>query len=53
MVEITGLEISSSDIRERLRCGTSGRYLLPETLRANVEESGVYRQLPARAEGAA
>lgn len=41
-VEITALDVSASDIRRRLREGRSVRYLLPETVRSAVEESGVY-----------
>jgi nicotinate-nucleotide adenylyltransferase len=43
-VEVSALDISSSDIRERLRRGRSVRYLLPEAVRREVEKSGVYSQ---------
>ena len=42
LVEITALDVSSSDIRERLREGRSLRYLLPESIREAVERSGIY-----------
>lgn len=42
LVEVTRLDISSSDIRARLRTGRSVRYLLPEEVRMAVERSGVY-----------
>jgi nicotinate-nucleotide adenylyltransferase len=42
LLEIAALEVSASDIRRRLREGRSVRYLLPESMRAAVEESGVY-----------
>ncbi|MCG8591371.1 MAG: nicotinate-nucleotide adenylyltransferase [Proteobacteria bacterium] len=41
-LEITALDVSSSDIRARLRAGRSVRYLLPERVRSAVEASGVY-----------
>jgi nicotinate-nucleotide adenylyltransferase len=46
-VEVTALDISSSEIRARLRAGRSIRYLVPESVREAVEQSGVYG--PARA----
>lgn len=42
VVEISALDVSSSDIRRRLRAGQSVRYLLPETIREDVEKSGTY-----------
>lgn len=42
MLEIPGLEVSSSEIRRRLREGRSVRYLLPEAVLAPVLGSGVY-----------
>lgn len=41
-VEITALDVSASDVRARLRAGRSVRYLLPESVRTDVEASGVY-----------
>jgi nicotinate-nucleotide adenylyltransferase len=41
-VEIAALDISASDIRARLRCGRSVRYLLPETIWEEVLRSRVY-----------
>ena len=42
LVEITGFDVSSSDVRWRLREGRSVRYLLPEAVRRAVLESGAY-----------
>ena len=42
--EITALDISSSDIRARLREARSVRYLLPDPVREAIERSGVYRR---------
>ena len=41
-LEISALEISASDIRARLRCGRSVRYLLPEPILEAVLRSRVY-----------
>lgn len=41
-VDIPLLDISSSDLRERIRKGLSVRYLVPEAVRLAVLESGVY-----------
>jgi nicotinate-nucleotide adenylyltransferase len=41
-VDVTALDISSTDIRERLRAGRSVRYLVPEAIREDLERSGVY-----------
>lgn len=41
-VDIPLLDISSSDVRERIRKGLSVRYLVPESVRQAVLESGVY-----------
>ena len=42
LVEITALDISSTDVRARLRAGLSVRYLVPEAVREAILESGVY-----------
>ena len=42
LLEIPGLDVSSSEIRARLRQGRSVRYLLPDAAREKVERSGVY-----------
>ena len=44
LLEIPGLEVSSSEIRRRLREGRSVRYLLPEAVLAPILESGIYQQ---------
>jgi nicotinate-nucleotide adenylyltransferase len=42
LLEIPALDVSASDIRRRLREGRSVRYLLPETVRLAVAESGAF-----------
>ena len=42
LLAVTALDVSSTDIRRRLREGRSIRYLLPEQTRIAVVESGVY-----------
>lgn len=37
------LEISSTDIRERVRLGKSIRYLVPDRILSYIEEKGLYR----------
>ena len=43
LVPITALDISSSEIRRALREGRSIRFLVPETIREEIEQSGCYR----------
>jgi len=43
LLPITALEISSSEIRRRLRAGRSVRYLLPDSLYPEVVASDAYR----------
>jgi len=43
-VETAPLDISSSDIRERVRAGRSVRYLLPECAIEFIEREGLYRE---------
>ncbi|MEE8581550.1 MAG: nicotinate-nucleotide adenylyltransferase [Myxococcota bacterium] len=45
LVEITGLDISASKIRQMIGRGVSTRYLLPEEVRAAIEQSGHYTPL--------
>ncbi|MCH8084488.1 MAG: hypothetical protein IH885_09670, partial [Myxococcales bacterium] len=42
LVEIPALDISSSDIRIRLRDGESVRYLLPPEVEEAIQKSGAY-----------
>ena len=42
--EVTALDISSSDIRERVASGKSIRYLVPDSVRRYIEEHGLYRE---------
>lgn len=41
-LEISALEISSTDVRSRIRARRSIRYLVPETCRAGILASGAY-----------
>ena len=44
---IPGLEISSTDLRRRVREGQSVKYLTPEPVEAYIRQQGLYRPLPA------
>jgi nicotinate-nucleotide adenylyltransferase len=46
LVSITALDISSSAIRKACREGRSIRFLVPESVRASIEESGAYGPRP-------
>ena len=50
-IEISSLEISSSDIRARLRAGRSVRYLLPDEIHDAVVQSRVYGAALSRSRG--
>jgi len=41
---VTALDISSSDLRERIRAGRSARYLVPEPVLEFINETGLYSQ---------
>jgi nicotinate-nucleotide adenylyltransferase len=45
LIEIPALDISSSDIRNRLRDRKSVRYLLPPVVEEAIEKSGAYRSV--------
>jgi nicotinate-nucleotide adenylyltransferase len=47
-VAISALDVSSSDIRDRVRRGRSIRYLVPEAVRRDIEASGVYAGVAKR-----
>ncbi len=42
-VQVPQLDISATEIRERVRRGLSIRYLVPEPVRCHIEEQGLYR----------
>ncbi len=42
-VEITGIEISSSEIRSRMAQGKSIRYLVPHKVEAYIQKHGIYK----------
>jgi len=46
-VPVRRLEISSTEIRERIRSGRSIRYLVPEPVRALIESNTLYGELAA------
>ncbi len=46
---IPGLEISSTDIRRRVREGRSVKYLAPEPVEAYIQQQGLYQSLPTEA----
>jgi nicotinate-nucleotide adenylyltransferase len=48
LVAITALDVSSSQIRRACREGRSIRYLVPETIRGAIEQSGCYSASEAR-----
>lgn len=41
-LEVTQLAISSTDIRQRLRCGQSCHFLLPAEVIGYIQENGLY-----------
>jgi nicotinate-nucleotide adenylyltransferase len=51
LVEISGHDVSASDLRRRLRQGRSVRYLLPEPVRTAVLASGIYGTETPRSRG--
>ena len=48
-LQLSNVEISSSDIRSRIQEGRSIRYLVPERVREYIEENGLYRQAAGKA----
>jgi len=44
ILQIPMLQISSTDIRERFRTGTSAKYLLPECVEQYIIKNGLYRE---------
>jgi len=43
-LEVPLLEISSTDIRERIRSGKPVKYLLPEEVEAYIHKNGLYKE---------
>ena len=41
-LEIRALDVSATDVRARIRSGRSLRYLVPESVREAIEQSGAY-----------
>ena len=43
LVEAPQIDIAASDVRDRARAGRSLRYLVPDAVRAIIEQQGLYR----------
>lgn len=43
LMKTPGLEISSADIRNRVRCGRSIKYLLPDVVERYIHDHGLYK----------
>jgi nicotinate-nucleotide adenylyltransferase len=42
-MKVTGMDISSTDIRRRVREGLSVRYLLPKSVETYIQKNNLYR----------
>jgi nicotinate-nucleotide adenylyltransferase len=51
LVEVSRLDISSSDIRARLRAGRSVRYLIPDSVHDAIRTSGAYSVAEPKEQG--
>lgn len=45
-VSVTRLDVSATEIRRRVAAGETIRYLVPDPVRALIEDGGLYRELP-------
>jgi nicotinate-nucleotide adenylyltransferase len=43
LVPVPNLPLSSSGLRERVRCGLPIRYLVPEAVRSYIDRHGLYK----------
>ncbi|NIR42507.1 MAG: nicotinate-nucleotide adenylyltransferase [Gemmatimonadetes bacterium] len=50
-VEVTNVDISSTEVRERIRSGRPYRYLVPQPVYEIIEEHSLYRRSPAERTG--
>lgn len=49
-VPVTRIDVSATEVRRRVACGESIRYLVPEAVRAIIERERLYRDVPIGSE---